>query len=133
MDITNPVSAIAPADGLGHASKGFNPGARAPVAPPELVGKFEALMSRVTVPQGAEGGSVLPAGTVSKVEDQLALHTQALDDIMKFGDGKMSLVDLQALQVRSITQVGIMSMTHQAYVQVLGAGKGSISSLMKNQ
>lgn len=133
MDMTNAVSAVSPSQGLGSPSTGLYPSHQAPVAPPELVGKFEALMARVDSPRTGEIGAAVPAGAVTKVEDKLNMFTQALDDVMKFGDGKMSLVDLQALQVRSITQVGIMSMTHTAYVQVLGAGKGSVSSLMKNQ
>ncbi len=133
MDIVNPVGAVGPAQGLGSsASHGFSPPAHREV-PPELASKFEALMARAPSPGEAVPQTVVPTAAVAKVEDHLAQHTKALDDVLQFGNGEMSLIDLQALQIRSIAQVGILSMTHSAYVQVLGAGKGSVSSLMKNQ
>jgi hypothetical protein len=133
MNLSNPVSAVAPSEGFGSPSKGLSLTPLAPVAAPELVGKFEALMARTDSARHGESGHAVPAGAVSKVEGHLKMYTDNLDNVLKVADGKMSLIDLQALQVRSIAQVGIMSMTHTAYVQVLGAGKGSVSSLMKNQ
>lgn len=134
MDISLMASAIAPAAGNGFSTPSPYLQQQPGVVPAELVGKFEALMARVDGPaSNATGPSALSAAAVNKVEDQLALHTQTLDNVLAVSDGNMSLIDLQAFQIRSITQAGVMSMTHAAYTQVLSAGKGSVSALMKNQ
>ena len=123
MDITPAIAAVSPPTGISSSSFSAAPQEGPPVAPPELVGKFEALMARVDGPTGATSGAPgLSAAAVNKVEEQLALHNQVLDNVLAVGEGKMSLIDLQALQIRNVTQAGILSMTHTAYTQVLRAG-----------
>jgi hypothetical protein len=135
MELSTAAMNVAPVSRATASTSGGVPPEQAQhIAPPELVSKFEALMARAGAADAAtKEPSELSGSVVSKVEQQLALHSQALDNVLAVADGNMSLVEIQALQARSIVQAGVMSMTHGAYVQVLSAGKGSISSLMKNQ
>lgn len=134
MESVNPVGAVTPADPIGRTAPGVAVAPSHPPAPsPEMVARFEALMARTDSAQRDAPGAGVPPQAVAAVEDKLAMYTDTLDSVMKVADGNMSLVDLQGLVVRNVTQVGIMSMTHTAYVQVLSAGKSSVSSLMKNQ
>lgn len=105
-----------------------------PTPPPELVGRFEALMARAPAPAGADaGGSVIPQGAINAVDAHLKHHVEIIDRVAKVSTGEVSLADLQVIQMQSTVQLGMMAMTQAAYMQVLGSSKSSVSALMKNQ
>jgi hypothetical protein len=110
----------------------------AAAAPPELVGKFEALMAQSRqAEQGGGMGSVAesPAlrSAVAGANSHLQHHADAIDRVMGLNDGSMSFAELQAQQVQATVQMSLLSMNQAAYLQVLGSTKGTVSALMKNQ
>jgi hypothetical protein len=103
-------------------------------APPELVGKFEALMAHKP---DEVGGSVseTPAvkSAVAGVQAHLQHHAEAMDRMMAVDASKMSFAEMQAAQTQGMVQMGLLSMNQAAYLQVMGSTKSTVSALMKNQ
>lgn len=134
MDTNSFVSAVRPTSEVGPSLDApFSPGTP-PSAPPELVSKFQALMSRTPAGEGSDASAALvPASAVAKVDDHIRHHAEIIDRVASVKSGEMSLADLQVMQMQSTVQLGMMSMTQAAYFQVLGSSKSSVSALMKNQ
>ena len=134
MDATSIATAVRPpADAAPSLNAPYaNP--TPPVAPPELVGKFQALMDRVPAPGSADAGpSVVPNSAIAQVDDHLKHHAEVIERVAAVSAGDMSVAELQVMQMQSSMQLGMMSMTQAAYFQVLGSSKSSVSALMKNQ
>ena len=105
-----------------------------PPPAPELVSRFEALMSRAPTP-GVESISETPAmqSAVAGVEGHLQHHAAAVDRVMSLSDSNMSFADFQARQTQATMELGLLSMQQAAYMQVMGSTKSTVSALMKNQ
>ena len=135
MDITSLPIALDPSAHVGPSP--FSPAAPvAPVAaPPELVDKFQNLMSRLNSTQAPSHSNApaMPAAVVNKVEAHIQHYTEAIKRVAAVQSGSMSLADLQVMQMQSTVEMGMLSMSQAAYFQVLGSAKSSVSALMKNQ
>lgn len=126
--------AVQPTARLGDAFDASTPASTPPVPPPELVGRFEALMARTAEPSAGDPGvTAIPAKTVAAVETHLQHHADAIERVVAMDSSGMSLAELQVAQMQSMVQMGLMSMTQAAYVQILGSSKSAVSALMKNQ
>ena len=135
MEITSLPITLDPAAQVGASL--YSPAAPASpvVAPPELVDKFQNLMSRLQSTQAASEstGPVVPHSAVSKVEAHIQHHVEAINRVAAIQSGDMSVADLQVMQMQTAVQMGMLSMSQAAYFQVLGSAKSSVSALMKNQ
>jgi hypothetical protein len=134
MDTQHLSFTLPPTAELGSAFQSPHTAPQPMSAPPELVGKFEALMSRVAGPDGVDAaGSTVPTAAVSHVENHLKHHAAVMERVLAVSQGDLSLADMQVFQAQAMVQMGLLSMTQAAYVQVLGSSKSSVSALMKNQ
>jgi hypothetical protein len=133
MDITLPTALLPPTD-IGASLHAPHTPATPPVAPPELVSKFEALMAGAGAPGGANPDTpLISKAAVVQVESHLQQHAAAIAHIAELKPGEVNLAEMQVLQMQMSVQLGMMSLTQAAYFQVLGSAKSSVSALMKNQ
>ena len=108
--------------------------AQLPPPDPQLVSQFEALMAKAPPPKvDSISDAPFTLSAVASVEGHLQRHAAAVDRVMAFGNGDMSLAELQTLQAQTTLELGLISMNQAAYMQVLGSTKSTVSALMKNQ
>ena len=105
-----------------------------PPAAPDVVSRFEALMARAPEP-GIDSISNTSAmqSAVAGVEGHLKHHADAVERVMSLTDSNMSAAEMQARQTQATMELGLLSMQHAAYMEVMGSTKSTVSALMKNQ
>jgi len=106
----------------------------APVAPPELVSRFESMMQRLQ-----EAGNIqpphsqVPPGVVAKIDDLMKEPTELLSRMSATDMSGMTLAEISAFQIQTISQASAISMKEEACFAVVSTAKKSVSDLMKNQ
>jgi hypothetical protein len=105
-----------------------------PAPPPELVGRFEAMMARLGPAAGGDAAQpVVPSSAVAAVETHLQHYVDTMERASTLDPRSMNLVELHVEHMKNVTEMSQLSMLQTGCIQVLGSGKECISSLMKNQ
>ena len=136
MDSTS-VTAPTPVEAMFNQAGAARSGSAAalPSAPPELVGRFEALMARVPL-EASSSATQSPAmnTAVASVDSHLKSYSDMTQRLVTASEKPdLSLAELNALHMQSMVDMTMLSMNQSAYVSVTNSSKSSLQSLMRSQ
>jgi len=132
-----PVTASLPVEAMfdpGGSARGA-PALALPPAPPELVGRFEALMARVPPePSSLAARSAAVDTAVAGIDSHLKSYSDITQRLLIAAEKPdLSLAELNAVHMQSMVDMAMLSMNQSAYVSVTNSSKSSLQSLMKSQ
>lgn len=107
-------------------------------APSMLTSRFEQMMQQTPTSPGMSGGvdaiaSPLVTSLINRVEQHISGHAQVIERAESIDPSSISAAELDTIQIKTVVQMGVLSMNQSAFFEVLGSTKSAVSSLMKNQ